>query len=66
MSSAFGHVAAPKNDDSIAVVYRTQPVRDEDTRSSLFFKYAVDVLQQSLLRMCVKRRSLIIKPVSEF
>ena len=65
MGPALGHVAASKNDDSVAVVDRAQPVRDENTSAGFLFENAVDVLQQGLLRMCVERRCLFIKPISE-
>ena len=45
MRPTFSHMPTLQDNDPIAVVDSTQPVRDENASSSLFFEDTVNVLK---------------------
>lgn len=59
MRAALRHTTVFEHDDLIAVVDGPQPVSNKDTRSGLFFQYAVDVLEKALLGVSIEGRSLL-------
>lgn len=59
MRARLGHASVLQHQDLVAVVDRPQPVRHEHARARLLLQDAVDVLQQRLLRVRVKGRSLV-------
>lgn len=59
MRTALRHTTIFEHDDLIAVIDGPQSVSNKDTRPSLFFQYAIDILEKALLSVGVEGRSLV-------